>query len=184
MLKYRLSVGRMLSSPRGEVKKGKPPVYTISYLYVSEIYDNIDDVRHAADTLIALSHIHLGFTLVADPWFPERLYTFNSHYESSFYSLASGQDDYFRESLLIEIIKGPAFYGIMIGEKEHREYVSVENVYKSKLFVGYKPIIDLDTLKHRYETENKFSIRGNTVTSPCITCYTQQETIYEDRKER
>jgi hypothetical protein len=181
MLKYRLSVGKMLSSPRGEVKKGKTPVYAISCLYVSETYDNVEDVRHAADTLIALSPIHFGFTLVADPWFPERLYTFNSSYESSFYNLAKGQDDYYGECLMLEIINGPAFYGIMTEEKEHREYANANNVYKSKLFVEYKPIIDLETLKHRYETESRFTIIGNTAALPGITCYTHQDTIYIDR---
>jgi hypothetical protein len=181
MLKYRLSVGKMLSSPRGEVKKGKPPVFTISCLFVSETIDNVEDVRHTADTLIALSPIYFGFTLVADPWFPERLYTFNSHYESSFYSLATGQDDYYKEELLLEIINGPAFYGMMTEDKKYREYVSVNNVYRSKLFAEYKPLIDLDTLKHRYETEPRFTIIGNATTSPCITCYTNQETIYNYR---
>ncbi|MDF2537151.1 MAG: hypothetical protein K0S76_172 [Herbinix sp.] len=183
MLKYKLSVGKMLTSPRGEVKKGKPPVYTISCLYVSETLDTIEDVRQTADTLIALSPIYFGFTLVADPWFSKRLCTLNSSRESSFCSLAKGQDENFRECLMLEINNGPAFYGIITNDKTYREYVSVNNVYKSKLFVEYKSIIDLETLKHRYEAEARFTIVDNTDTLPCIICYTQQDTIYVDRKE-
>ena len=180
MLKYKLSVGRMLSSPNCEAKKGKPPVYTISCLYVSETYDSVDAVRHAADTLIALSPLHFEFTLVACPWFPERLYSFNNNYQSSFYCLASEQV-FRKENLLLEIINGPAFYGIKTEDNTFREYMSVKNVYKSKLFAEYRPFIDLDTLKHRYEAEPRFSIRSNTADSPFITCYTHQDTIYEER---
>lgn len=180
MLKYKLSVGRMLSSPYGEAKKGKPPAYTISCLFVSETYDNVDAVRHAADTLIALSPLYFEFTLVACPWFPERLYSFNDNYQSSFYCLASEQV-FKKEELLLEIINGSAFYGVKTEDNTFREYMSIKNVYKSKLFADYRSYIDLDTLKHRYEAEPRFSIRGNIADTSCITCYTHQDSIYEER---
>jgi len=179
MMKYRLSVGEMLANPHSKEKKGEPPAYRISCIHLTDILENVDEVRDTANMLVDISPLLFGFELEPRTNIHDVLRDIFKIRGSCINNLAHRNGAKLNDVLWLEFIGEPEFYGFKDTNGKCREYSRVQTLHKSRFFNVYRNLISIDELQHRYDTECRFTLMGNDPALPDLLFYKQEPTIYE-----